>query len=59
MAKSQQRSRCRPQITIKLGSQNDSVIVDGQEFDRSKLSRAERNTVRRIVVAALFPTTNQ
>lgn len=39
-------------ITIRLGAAHDSITVDGKTFDRAKLTRPEKNKLRRLVVAA-------
>lgn len=38
-------------ITIRLGAAHDTLSVDGKTFDRSKLSRYEKNQLRRLVRA--------
>lgn len=41
-----------PKITIRVGAAHDEVVVDGHVFDRSKLTRPERNKLTRMIVAA-------
>lgn len=36
-------------ITIRLGAAHDSLTVDGKTFDRSKLTRPEKNRLRHLV----------
>jgi hypothetical protein len=43
----------KPQITIRLGAGNDDVTVDGHTFDRSKMTRPEKNKLTRMLVGGL------
>lgn len=46
----------KPSITISVGADRDTVTVDGRTFDRSKMTRPERNKMTRIIVGSLTNT---
>jgi hypothetical protein len=41
-------------ITIRIGALNDTVTVDGKEFDRSTMTRQQKAWFRQKVVISLF-----
>lgn len=43
------------QITIRIGAAHDEVVIDGHTFDRSKLSRREKDAMRSLIMDALYP----
>ena len=43
----------RPSITISIGADRDTVTVDGRTFDRSRMTRPERNKMTRLTVGYL------
>lgn len=42
------------QITIRMNGSKDEVEIDGHTFDRSTLSKTERNTMAEMIRDALF-----
>lgn len=46
----------KAQITIRIGANNDDVTVDGRTFDRSKMTRPEKNKLARILIGGLTNT---
>lgn len=40
----------KPQITIRMGGDHDTVTVDGTVFDRSVMSQSQRNKLTRMLV---------
>lgn len=42
-----------PRITIRMGATANSIEVDGQNIDRSSLSKGEDRKVRGIIIGAL------
>ena len=44
----------KPILTIKINGNTDTVTVDGQVYDRSKMDRKERDMMRKIIVQGLF-----
>jgi hypothetical protein len=47
------RYKLKPNIQIRIGANHDAVTVDGHTFDRSKMLRAEKNKLARLVVGGL------
>lgn len=47
------------QITIRIGAAHDEVVIDGHTFDRSKLSRREKDAMRSLIMDALYPRNNR
>ena len=43
----------KPSITISIGADRDTVMVDGRTFDRSRMTRPDRNKMTRIIVGSL------
>lgn len=39
-------------MTIRMNGSEDTVTVDGHKFDRSKMTKPDRNKLRRMVVEA-------
>lgn len=46
--------RKKPILVIHLRSNEDTVTVDGQVYDRSKMDKKDRDMMRRIIVEGLF-----
>ncbi|CUA90963.1 hypothetical protein Ga0061061_11720 [Chelatococcus sambhunathii] len=44
-----------PRITIRVGAAYDEVVVDGHTFDRSGLSRHQRQAMASLIVDTMFP----
>lgn len=45
----------KPILTIRISSDEDTVTVDGVQFDRSKMSKNDKYLMRRVIVDTLFP----
>lgn len=42
-------------LIIRYGADHDEVVIDGHTFDRSKLTRHQRNAMTTLIVETLFP----
>lgn len=49
------QKREQPLLTIRIGSNVDTVTVAGQVYDRSKMSKEDKRIMRRVIVDGLFP----
>lgn len=50
-----QSATAMPLLTIRMNADTDSVIVDGVEYDRSRMKKEEKYLMRRVIVSTLFP----
>ena len=44
-----------PILVIRMSSNEDTVTVDGQVYDRSKMNKDQKYLMRRVIVEGLFP----
>lgn len=54
-----QKRSTRESVIVRMNADTDSVTAGGCEFDRSTMTKAERNKLRRLIVAWRFPQGNE